>query len=195
MLGHKTLEIKKSKFNGEVLVKKTLGLGTYIQAGGITQSGKIIENIWKPALKKLKAKNVRNCLILGLGGGTVAKLVRWYWPDSEILGVEIDPLMVEFGNKYIDLEKYDIEVKIIDANKFRNKTKFDLILIDLYQGKKFPKEFEKVEFLKKIKSMLKKSGKIAINRLEESNDFEKKLRSVYSDVEIVKPLANTIYIC
>ena len=40
--GPKVLEKKKSKINGEIKVVKTLGLGTYIQVNGLTQSGGVV---------------------------------------------------------------------------------------------------------------------------------------------------------
>lgn len=193
MFGNRILEIKRSKYNGEIVVKNTLGLGTYLQVDGITQSGKIIESIWKPILKKINAKNV---LILGLGGGTVAKLLRKYFPNSKISGIEIDPAMISLGKKYLNLGKYKVDIKIKDANKFETDKKFDLILVDLYQGKNFPQNFETKKFMEKLRSFLAKNGKIAINRLgKENHEFEKTLKDSFSTVEVINPLINTVYIC
>src|SRR5688572_6244371 len=114
MLGTKTLEVRKSKFNGEIKVVKTFGMGIYIQSNGLTQSGGIVETIWKSTIRKLKNKKpqVKTCLILGLGGGTVAKLIRKSWPNVKITGVDIDPMMVELGKKYLDLSEVKVDIKI-----------------------------------------------------------------------------------
>ena len=45
MLGIKILEERESKYNGHLRVVKTLGMGIYIQADGLTQSGGIVERI------------------------------------------------------------------------------------------------------------------------------------------------------
>jgi hypothetical protein len=76
LLGIKVLEERESKFNGHLKVSRSLGFGIYIQAEELTQSGGIVETIWKQTIRKIKSQKskVRNCLILGLGGGTVAKL-------------------------------------------------------------------------------------------------------------------------
>ena len=141
MLGTTILEERDSKFNGHLRVLKTWGMGTYIQAGGLTQSGGIVESIWKSTLKQLKSdeSQVTSCLILGLGGGTLAKLLRKKYPDAKITGIEIDPIMIELGKRYLDLDKYNIDIKIQDAFKFleKNKNKYDLLIVDTYLGDKY----------------------------------------------------------
>src|SRR3989338_7700264 len=94
-------------------------MGTYIQAGGLTQSGGIVEIIWKKTLKKVKSEEgkVKSALILGLGGGTVAKLIRKNWPEAKITGVDIDPVMIELGKKYLHLDESQVKIKIQDATK------------------------------------------------------------------------------
>lgn len=191
MLGNKIIEKRNSKYNGEIVVKKTLGLGTYLQVEGITQSGRIIESIWKPVLKKIKRSkkynknNINSILILGLGGGTVARLIRKYFPKSKVTGVEIDSTMVELGRKYLNLDKYSVNIKIADANKFSLKG-YDLILIDTYFGSKF---------VNLVKKDISKGSIVAINQLKPSENFEKDLKSSFSTVEVIKPLVNTVFVC
>ena len=115
MLGNKILETTKSSFNKDIKVVSTFGVGTYIQAGGITQSGGVVKTIWKTALKNIGKEKVKSCLILGLGGGTVAGLVRKKYPLAKITGVEIDPVMVALGKKYLGLERHGVDIKIADA--------------------------------------------------------------------------------
>ena len=146
--GTKVLEERKSSFNGKIQVVKSLGFGTYIQVEGLTQSGGVVRDIWKTTLKKLGERKmlVENCLILGLGGGSVAKLIRKKFPKTKITGVDIDSNMVELGKKYLGLGKIDMKIEIEDAYKYveilkKKSKKFDLIIIDTYQGDKYPKEF------------------------------------------------------
>ncbi|KKR69202.1 MAG: hypothetical protein UU12_C0046G0006, partial [Candidatus Woesebacteria bacterium GW2011_GWA2_40_7b] len=120
MIGTKILEERESKYNGHLRVVKNIGLGTYIQAEGLTQSGGIVETIWKSTLKRIHKSLATNhkTLILGLGGGTVAKLIRKLWPKAKITGVDIDPLIVELGKKYLGMGKYDVDIQIADALRF-----------------------------------------------------------------------------
>src|SRR3990170_5522991 len=114
MLGQKVIEKRISPINGRITVARSLGLGTYIQVEGLTQSGGIVGGIWMKTLKKVKSEKfkIKSCLILGLGGGTAAKIAKSLWPEAEITGVEIDPIMVELGIRYLSLEVSGVKVVI-----------------------------------------------------------------------------------
>src|SRR3989344_9616764 len=115
--GIKILEEVTSPINGKIQVVRSLGLGNYIQVEGLTQSGGVVNEVWKTTLWKLKnkrTKELKNCLILGLGGGSAAKLVRKFWTDAKITGIEIDPIMVNLGKKYLKLDAAGVDVIIDD---------------------------------------------------------------------------------
>jgi spermidine synthase len=198
MIGTKILEEQKSKYNGDLKVVRSLGLGTYIQSDGLTQSGGIVESIWKSTLRKIKSAKtqINDCLILGLGGGTVVKLIRKYWPEANITGVDIDPVIVELGRKYLGLKKDDVNIKIGDASKF-TKEKYDLVIVDLYNGYNFPKKFEDENFLKS----LTKNNLVIINRLYFGDKrplavkFGLKLQKIFKGVENYYPEANLMFLC
>lgn len=193
----------ESKFNGRIKVVWSLGLGKYIQAGGLTQSGGIVESIWRDALKKVnsKKKNAKSVLILGLGGGSAAKVVHKNWPEARITGVDIDRVIVELGKRYLGLDKVEVEIKIEDAYEFTSNRKYDLVLVDLYNGDKFPEKFEKNEFIGNIKKILGKNGIIVFNRLygsdhrNESMMFGRKLETNFVHVDYMYPQANVALIC
>jgi spermidine synthase len=209
MLGTKILEERESKYNGHLKVSRSLGFGTYIQAEGLTQSGGIVETIWKSTIKKVKSNKqslpsdgkskVKNCLILGLGGGTVAKLIKKNWPGAKIIGIDIDPLMVELGRKYLGLGQVNVETKIQDADDFDEKA--DLIIVDLYNGDEFPEKFVTEKFLNKVKSSLTVQGVAVFNRTyygdkrPETVKFGNKLQKIFSKVEWFYPEANLMLIC
>ena len=94
--GVKILEEVESKANGKIVVVKRLGFGTYIQVEGLTQSGSVVYDVWRSTLRKVKKSKIpiKNILILGLGGGSTAIISRKYWPNSNITGVDVDPVIV-----------------------------------------------------------------------------------------------------
>jgi spermidine synthase len=196
MFGTKILEEVNSKFNGNLRVVKSFGLGTYIQSDGLTQSGGVVETFWKQTLKKVQKTNpnFKNTLVLGLGGGTVTKLIRKIWPNAKITGVDIDPLIVELGRKYLDLEADKIYIK--DANGFDTRG-YDLVIVDLYQGDRFPEKFQKDKFLKS----LSKNKLVIFNRLYykdkkiEAQEFGEKLKKFFKKVEYFYPVTNLMFIC
>lgn len=198
MLGTKILEERKSEFNSNIKVVRSLGFGTYIQVNNLTQSGGVVEEIWRSTLKNLRTKETKNCLILGLGGGTVAKLIKKYWPNAKITGVEIDPVMVELGNRYLGLGDSKAEIIIGDAFTYPlYAVRYDLVIVDLYIGDEFPKKFEKEEFLK----LLTKNKLIIFNRLyfgekrKEAVKFGNKLEKIFKKVEWFYPQANLMFFC
>lgn len=208
MFGTKILEERKSKYNGNLRVVKTLGMGTYIQVGGITQSGGIVETIWRQTLRFLNRKSliVNNCLILGLGGGTVAKLIRKKWPESKITGIEIDPVMAELGKKYLNLDGSEVDIKIADAFQFVNNKSsitnhYDLVIVDLYNGDKFPAEFETDYYIRLVGSVLASGGVAVFNRLYYGDKrpsavkFGKLLEKNFKKVDWFYPEANVMLFC
>lgn len=194
MVGTKILDERKSEFNGNIKVVRSLGLGTYIQAGGITQSGGIVENIWRKTLSEIKKEKIKKVLIFGLGGGTVVKLIKKWWKDSRITGVDIDLVIVQLGKKYLGLEGIDIRIQ--DAYNFPSQG-YDLVIVDLYKGREFPQKFEDEKFLRK----LTKNKIVIFNRLyygekrPEAMKFMKKLEKIFPEVTPVYPQANVMFVC
>lgn len=78
----------------------------------------------------------RSVLILGLGGGSVARLVRALAPQAEIVGVELDPEVVSAAREYFDLDEIAIRVVEGDARSYLRRTRrvFDAVLEDVFVG-------------------------------------------------------------
>jgi len=84
----------------------------------------------------LAPKRRRRILILGLGGGSVARIARALAPDAEIVGVELDPEVVRLARAHLDLDVLEIQVEIADALDWLKKAKgrYDAILEDVFIG-------------------------------------------------------------
>lgn len=204
MSGQITLFKTNSPINAQIEVVKDL-FGTSIKVDNLTQSGNLIETIWKKTLKKIHKQNpdYKNCLILGLGGGSTAKLVRQTWTDIKIVGVDIDPVMVDLGKKYLKLGEQEVDIKILDAYEFiqKSKQKYDLILVDLYQGRSVPEQFSTEKFATLIKHTTYNNSTVIFNRLysgqtrSDAVKFLKILEKVFDSVDPVYPLANVLFVC
>lgn len=217
--GRVVLTKVNSPINGELIVIRDLAFGTYIHGGGLPQSGGLAEMIWKSSLNEIKSQEFapKKVLIVGLGGGSIAKLVRKNWPKAEITGVDIDETIVALGKKYMGLDKYDVNIIIADAyDLITNPTspkatlgaQYDLICFDTYVGENFPKKFESKAFIKEVKKLLSKDpsgaeagGKSIFNRLFGPEDrdgaisFESTLMEIFTNVERVYPEANVMFVC
>ena len=210
----KIIHKETSLINGEIEVVEQFGKRS-IRVENLEQSGPMVEKIWEKALRELLITHyslpITKVLILGLGGGSALKVINKHFPKAKILGLEVDPIMVKLGKKYLGLSEYkNLEIKIADVFKWlqdkklsglNHLTKFDLILVDLYLGRKIPKKMMTEEFLKKIKKLLSKNGIVIFNFLRikkkrlEFEEFFEKLRKIYGDIKIVKPIANYLIIC
>lgn len=208
LAGRKILGEVYSPINGKLTVIRDLAWGTHVVAGGITQSGGVLKTIWYSTIRKIDCRRlpINHCLILGLGGGSAAKLVRKFWPEAKITGVDLDPVMVGLGREYLGLDESGVEVIVGDAFEkvqrfLQEKKKFDLIFVDLYVGSEFPKKFEGFEFIKNVEKLLGKNGLVVVNRLyykekkELATKFQEKLEKVFRKVEVFFPEANVMFIC
>jgi spermidine synthase len=207
----KTVEIFESEINGEIKVLKLFGSYSMV-VGKYTQSGGLLVPIWKKALGQhlnKSKKPVSKALILGLGAGSAAQLIRKLWPSAKIYGIEIDPVVIDIGIKYFNLDQIsNLEIIYEDAfiwlknqHESRKKTLFDLILVDLYIGKDPPIRSTKPNFMNQLKCMLTADGAIFYNRIVNKNilqdvkTFEKELVKCYKKVEIIPTPANKVFRC
>ncbi len=78
----------------------------------------------------------RSVLVLGLGGGSAARVVRALAPNAVITGVEYDADVVAAARKHFALDELHIEVIVADARDFlrSEKRSFDFIIDDIFIG-------------------------------------------------------------
>jgi spermidine synthase len=78
----------------------------------------------------------KDVLILGLGGGSAARIVRALAPRARITGVELDPKVVKAARRRFDLDSLRVEVVCEDALGYlsRSRKRFDIIFEDVFVG-------------------------------------------------------------
>ena len=108
---------------------------------------------------------VKTCLMLGVGGGTTARLLIDKFPDIKITGVDNSQDIINLAREYMKLDEVNMEVVIGDAFEYIEKVeqKFDLILVDLFAGYWFPLKILTPKFLHKCQELLEKDGFLYIN--------------------------------
>lgn len=164
------LEEIHSPINGKIVVEKFHGKIS-VKVDRLTQSGELVENLWREGLKNLSI-NPKNILILGFGSGTLGILLSNKFPYAKLFGIEIDQFMIDIGKKYFEINSIkNLVIKITDAELYIDKIngKFDLIIVDTYLGEDFPEKFENEIFLKKIEEKLSSDGMVIFNRLSYAN--------------------------
>ncbi|MEC9464300.1 MAG: methyltransferase domain-containing protein [Myxococcota bacterium] len=77
----------------------------------------------------------RKVLMLGLGGGAVAHLLRRYHPDTEVTAIDIDPKRISLGRRFFGLRRQGIELVCADAIEWiyaGTGQTYDLVIDDLF---------------------------------------------------------------
>ncbi len=83
-----------------------------------------------------RARAQPRVLVLGLGGGSVARVLRALAPDARLVGVEFDPEVVRVARRVFDLDELGVEVLCEDARDLlrRTRRRFDLVVDDVFVG-------------------------------------------------------------
>jgi spermidine synthase len=196
----KVLAKVTSDISGEIRVEQNI-FGRKLVVGNITQSITNRRNqekgVWKAMVPK---QEVKNALILGYGGGTVARLLQEKYPLVKISSYEIDQEVVALAKKFFNRSQIGNEIHIADARQsFNDKKIYDFVLIDLYIGSNHIKFTDTSEFMEHIKGKLTNGGTAAFMRIpifESKKDhtrFKTNLRNVFNEITIRKLGSNKLY--
>lgn len=118
------------------------------------------------ALLPLLRPTGKNFLFIGLAGGTSARAVNYFFPDLELEGVEIDPVIVEAGRKFLGLGRIPIAVHTGDGRAFLEETEkeYDFIMVDVYHDNLFiPFHMATREFFETVRRRLALQGAMVMN--------------------------------
>jgi len=105
-------------------------------------------------------------LILGHGGGSLAKWLAHRWPELELDVVEFDPAVVRMAEEYFSYQpppQHHVHVR--DARAFLNSTErtYDLIWVDAFARHMIPFHLTTVEFFEELRAHLVPKGILALN--------------------------------
>lgn len=195
------LEVVSSPINGEIKVMQDFN-SIYLATGFWTQSGGLIKDLWESPLSKIHPLPGANWLVLGLSGGTAAQIISHNYSPAKIVGVEIDPIMVELGKKYLKLGQIpNLEIKVENASRYMANARLpmDYILVDMYVGDKPPAFVYEPSFLKQLYSL----GRVCIfnhlfyypHQKQAAEELVEKLEKIYGSVKLQRKLANLLIIC
>ena len=166
----------KSEFNGTLEITWYNGK-KHLNTKNANYSYGSLQKILKFGLNKMDLGKCDKVLVLGLGGGSVIKtLGKIIGPDKSIIGVDIDPVIVEIAKEEFKLSKIE-NLKIVceDALNYleKNKSKFDLIIVDLFIDTEIPSPFFEIPFWENIVKVIPKKGSILFNAsLDSKNELD-----------------------
>jgi spermidine synthase len=120
----------------------------------------------------------QSVLIIGLGGGTIPRVLRQVLPDTRIDVVEIDPAVVRVASRYFDFVAGD-KTRVIESDgrvyvkrALRGTQRYDLIMLDAFDHEYIPEHLLTQEFLEEVKSLLTQDGVLAANTFSSSGLYE-----------------------
>ena len=123
-------------------------------------------------------ENPESILILGLGGGTLPMTYAKLLPDADITSVEIDSSVINVAKEFFGL-KLSEKNKVVekDARVFvkrakRKNQKYDLIVLDAFNGDYIPEHLMTQEFLEEVKGLLNEDGVVVANTFSTSDLYD-----------------------
>ncbi|MDH7599033.1 MAG: fused MFS/spermidine synthase [Sedimentisphaerales bacterium] len=118
----------------------------------------------------LLGQEIRTVVMLGLGGGSIQKAVEHYYPDVNIITVELDPKVVDVAKEYFHVRPSARHRIVIEDGRIflrRSQQRFDLIIIDAYTANRYgsyiPYTLVTKEFFELVKQRLNPGGIMAYN--------------------------------
>jgi spermidine synthase len=139
--------------------------------------------------------NITNVLMIGLGGGSVQRLVERYSPQVMIETVEIDPVVVDVARDYFQFnESPNQKVHVEDGRVFlrRSSAKYGAIIMDAYvhhrYGSAVPYHLATKEFFELARDHLTTNGVVAYNVISMTRNTQADLLgSIYKTLKAVFP--------
>jgi spermidine synthase len=124
-------------------------------------------------------------LVLGLGGGVIPREMHYYFPSAEIDVVEIDPQIQQAAGKYFAFSEDDkLRVHIDDGRVFIKQQlrkgvvkKYDIVILDAFNGDYIPFHLMTKEFLEEVKGVLSDDGVAVANVFSNSRLFDAELKT------------------
>jgi spermidine synthase len=130
--GRPRVAVHESRYGRELIVDGTFAS---LLVPGRATTGSVWDAIAAPVLA-LPPERRRRFLILGLGGGSAARVLRAVAPRCEIVGVEIDRQVIAAARRHFGLDALGVDLVRDDALAVlgRERRRFDAIFDDVFVG-------------------------------------------------------------
>lgn len=157
----------------------------YIQSAiSLTQPDKLVLPYTQTMMAALLfVPNPISVILLGMGGGGLARFLLHHFTDISIIGVENSSSVLRMAKNYFKLpaETEQFHVHVADALHFMKPDRccFDLICVDIFKGGKIPREFHDKGFFVKCFNHLSGQGVCVINLIV---DDEEEFKTILTEV-------------
>ncbi len=124
----------------------------------------------------------KNTLMIGLGGGSLAKFIYHRLPQTQITAVEINPQIIKTARNffYLPEDNERLEVILADGGKYVNEHSghVDVVMIDGFDDDCQVPSLCSQEFYNQVYQTLSKEGILVVNLLSRDKQLNKFLRRI-----------------
>lgn len=184
------VEQQSSKYNEQLIV--AIQDGKYVlNTKNANYSFASLHRVFQKVFHKIDMTNkqFQNVLLLGVGAGSIPTIIYKELKLNPIIdGVEIDEKVVELGNKYFGLNSFtNLNVIVGDAANFVKKTdkKYDLIIVDLFNGINVPTEFLTLNFFEQLKGLFNIKGELLFNFVAYNHETKTKAKVIENELSML----------
>ncbi len=117
-------------------------------------------------------------LVIGLGGGSLPRLMQKLFPDASIDSVEIDPAVIEVAKEYFDFQPgardrvIERDGRVFVRRALLAGERYDFILLDAFTGDYIPEHMMTREYLLECQQLLAEGGVLVANTFSSSKLYE-----------------------
>ncbi len=149
----------------------------YLNSPHANYSYGTLQKILDFGLSKVNFSQEARILVLGLGGGSVLKILKEkYRHKGKITAVEIDPIVIQIADEEFGIKQDEnLSILCIDALEYIHQCEqmYDLILIDVFVDDVVPSPFFHFDFWEKLALLVQKKGYFIFNAGIRSIEEEK----------------------
>ena len=126
-------------------------------------------HLWDLFILSSIDKNIARVLVLGAGGGSIIKLVQYFFPDARVDAIDLDKIHVFVAKKFFKVNSKNCIFYLDDASEWIKKTKqrnYDLIIDDVFfegHGVPYRSVNAHASWIKKLLNKLSNKGSLVIN--------------------------------
>lgn len=118
-------------------------------------------------LAAARARERRNALFVGCGGGVVVRQFAEVYPGMSLDVVEPDARVVELARRWFDLDRVPrVNVAVDDGVSFVRRAeanRWDVVVVDAFEGSELAKGFADRSFFAEMRRVLRPGGGLAFN--------------------------------
>ncbi len=130
--------------------------------------------------------------MLGVAGGSAINSLRRFYPNIQILGIELDPVIVKVALEYgLFTTNKKTRIKIANAIEWvkDDKNTYDLVIVDLYLGDQNVVQAREDTFLKHVKTLVSPKGIVVYSchynakKGSEYKEFLNRIKKTFPHIE------------